>query len=76
MIGASGAVAAVVTWSILKAPMQPILLFLVIPVPAGLLGAGFLLMELNHVFNGLPFQSSGTHLGGVAFGALFFAAKK
>ena len=76
LIGASGSVAAVVTWAILKAPMQPILLYLVVPIPAFVLGATYLFFELSNFFNGSAGEGQGSHLGGVAFGGLFFAFKK
>ena len=56
--------------------MQPILLYLVVPIPACVLGATYLFFELSNFFNGSAGEGQGSHLGGVAFGGLFFAFKK
>ena len=56
--------------------MQPILLYLVLPIPACVLGAAYLFFELSNFFNGSAGEGQGSHLGGVAFGGLFFAFKK
>lgn len=75
-LGASGAVSAVVTWSILTFPTRLVYLYALIPVPAFVFGAGYLLNESYGLYTGRPDVSNVAHLGGAAFGALWFALKR
>lgn len=76
-LGASGPVNAVVMCSCLLAPRRVLLLFFVIPMPAGLLAALFLANDVYGVLQG-P-QSSviahSAHLGGALFGAVWVGLK-
>ena len=71
-LGASGAVSAVVVWGILLAPFRTIMIFpLPLPLPAWLVGAGFVGWDAYSAV-GRPHSQTGhaAHLGGVAWGAL------
>ena len=73
VLGASGAVSAIVAWSILMYPRRIILLYFILPVPAALVGVLFIAKDS---FELLGSSGSGTanaaHLGGAAVGALYF----
>ena len=75
-LGASGAVCAVVTWSILTFPTRIVYLYAILPIPAFIFGAGYLLNESYGLYTGHPNVSNIAHLGGAAFGALWFALKR
>lgn len=72
-LGASGAVSSVVMWSILTYPRRIILLYFVIPVPAALFGAGFILKDSLGLFGyGSSNVGNAAHIGGAICGALYF----
>ena len=75
LLGASGAVAALFTWSILYNPTQMIMVYGVLPVPIALFGGLFLLNQIGGEFNKNE-DNVVTQLGGISFGALYFVAKK
>lgn len=72
VVGASGAVVAVLVFAALRAPRTPFLLFFVLPVPLALLAAFYvgwdLLQAVGGGGGGVAVQA---HLGGAAAGALF-----
>ena len=71
-IGASGAVNSVVAWSILMFPRSILHLYGVVPVPAALLGLGFLGMDAYNLYTGDTNIGNAAHLAGTAYGAVFF----
>lgn len=80
VIGASGAVAAVVILFVVYYPKRTLLLMGVIPMPAWLLGVLFVGMDMvNAILNSSSGYRSGVaysaHLGGAAFGYAYFRFK-
>jgi membrane associated rhomboid family serine protease len=75
-LGASAAVNAVVVVDVLLSPMRTLLLYGIVPMPAALLGALWLVNDVSGVVTGGG--SGGVahagHLGGAATGLLFYAA--
>ena len=72
-LGASGAVNAVVIWNIISFPRNMIYLYGILPVPAALLGLGFIAMDGYSLYYGDSNIGNAAHLGGAAYGALFYA---
>lgn len=72
-LGASGAVNAVVAFSILTNPGGLILLYGVVPLPAALFGLGFIGMDAYSLYKGDSKIGNAAHLGGAVFGAMMFA---
>lgn len=68
IVGASGAVSAVVAYFIFLAPQATIQLFGVVPVRAWALGVFFLIMNMLHAFSPDSHVAWEAHLGGAAFG--------
>ena len=68
IVGASGAVSAVVAYFIFLAPQATIQLFGVIPFKAWALGVLFLVMNMLHAFSPGSHVAWEAHLGGAAFG--------
>ena len=77
-LGASGAISAVVMWSVCANPWQKFFIIPIpIPIPAIVLGVGFVLKdihELNYQFGGRTANIG--HLGGAAFGIGYFFLKR
>lgn len=71
-LGASGAVNAVVAWTIFTFPRQLILLYGIVPIPAALFGLAFIAMDGYSLYEGSGQVGNAAHLGGAAFGALMF----
>ena len=72
-LGASGPVNAVILCSCLLAPRRTLLLFFVLPMPAGVLAALFLANDVYGMLQG-PHSSKiahSAHLGGALFGAVW-----
>ena len=72
VLGASGAVSAVVALFIFYYPRQTLLIWGVLPVPAWLLGVIMLLMNLKYALvpdSGISWEA---HLAGAAFGVAYF----
>lgn len=72
-LGASGPVNAVILCSCLLAPRRTLLLFFVLPMPAGMLAALFLANDVYGMLQG-PQSSKiahSAHLGGALFGAVW-----
>ena len=73
VIGASGAVTAILAWAALRAPKTPFLLFFFLPVPLWVLGAGYVGMDVFAAVRGgggdVAVQA---HLGGAVVGALLY----
>ena len=72
VVGASGAVSAVVALFIFCYPKQTVLLMGVIPMTAWLLGVAVVLMDVSRAFDPNNHVAWQAHLGGFAFGALYF----
>lgn len=70
-LGASGAVNATVMASIIYFPRNPILLFFVLPVPAALVGLGFVATDLYGAWRGTGNVGYAAHLGGAATGIVY-----
>jgi len=71
-LGASGAVNAVIAWSILTYPKQLIYLYGIVPLPAALFGLGFFALDAYSLYEGSGRVGNAAHLGGAAFGGLMF----
>ena len=65
-------VSAVVMWSILNNPTSIIMLYMIIPVPAALFGVLYIGNEVRGLYSGGTGTANIAHLGGVAFGGLYF----
>ena len=63
-LGASGALSAVITYSVLYAPRRIILFNLFIPMPMALFGVGFIAQDLYGYYQGTGNVGYGAHLGG------------
>jgi membrane associated rhomboid family serine protease len=76
-LGASGAVNAVIMWSVCSFPRNMIYLYGIVPIPAAIAGLGFVGMDAYALYSG---STSGVgnsaHLGGAAFGLAFFGLIK
>ena len=74
-LGASGAVSAVVAWSIFNAPFSIVYVYFVLPVPAALFGVLYLSSEFWDLYQGGSGSGNAAHIGGAAFGASYFLLK-
>lgn len=72
IVGASGAVSAVVVLFIFMYPRETILLMGVLPMPAWVLGVLLLAMNMFTAFNPNSHIAWDAHLVGAAFGALYY----
>ncbi len=72
VLGASGAVSAVVALFIFYYPRQTLLIWGVLPIPAWLLGIIMLLMNLQYALDPASNISWEAHIAGAAFGAAYF----
>jgi membrane associated rhomboid family serine protease len=73
-LGASGAVNAVVAWYVLMFPTSSIYLYMVLPVPAALLGAAFIGKDVYMMYTGdASNKAHAAHVAGALSGALFWA---
>lgn len=72
-LGASGAINAIVMYNILSFPRSVIYLYGVVPIPAALLGLGFIAIDGYGLYKGEGAIGNAAHLGGAAFGAAAFA---
>lgn len=70
-LGASGAINAVILWSICTFPRSTILIYFV-PVPAALVGLGVIGWDFYNLYYGDSHVGRAAHLGGAAFGAAFY----
>lgn len=73
-LGASGAISAIVAWTIINNPTGMVYLYFVIPIPTALFGVGFICYDVYNVYQGYYNQtgSGGTaHIGGALVGAMF-----
>lgn len=75
-LGASGAVNALVVYSIMLYPRQIIYVNLLLPMPAALFGAVFVLKDVYELHQGGGHVGNAAHLGGAAFGAAFFLLRR
>jgi len=78
VVGASGAIAAVVILFCFKFPHRQVLLFFVIPMPAWVLGVLFIGLDLagtfGHDVSGMKNVAYSVHLAGAAFGIIYVQA--
>lgn len=72
LVGASGAIAGILIIFICHYPHRTILLNLFIPVPAWLLGVIYIVSDLFGAWHRTDNVAYTAHLGGAAFGFLFF----
>lgn len=75
-LGASGAVSALVIYSVMNNPTAIILVNLFIPVPAALFGVGFIVWDVVRLQTEGNTSGGSAHLGGAAAGALYFFFKR
>jgi membrane associated rhomboid family serine protease len=75
-LGASGAVNGLIAYSILMFPTRMIYLYMVIPVPAALLGVLFIGKDMLGLYSGGGSVGNAGHLAGAAWGAVYFMALK
>ena len=75
-LGASGAVNALVIYSIMVYPRQIIYVNLLLPMPAALFGALFVMKDVYELYQGGGSIGNAAHLGGAAFGAAFFLLRR
>lgn len=74
-LGASGAVSAVVAWSIFYAPLNIVYVYMIIPVPAALFGIFYIGSEFQDLYHGNTMSGNAAHIGGAAFGASYYLLK-
>jgi membrane associated rhomboid family serine protease len=72
-LGASGAINAVVAFSVLSFPSRPLLVYLVLPLPAAALGALFLGKDLVGLAMGDPAWGNPAHVGGALLGVALWS---
>lgn len=72
VVGASGAVSAIVAYFIFRFPHEKLLVWGVLPVRAWILGAFIIGQELFRAFNGGSGIAWQAHLAGLAFGAAYY----
>ena len=75
-LGASGAVSAIVAWSVLSFPTRIVYLYGIVPLPAFVFGVGYLLSETYGLYSGNPTVANVAHLGGAAVGGLWFFLRR
>lgn len=75
VVGASGAVSAVVALFVIFYPKQKLLLWGILPMPAWVLGLLIVGMDLVNSFNPESKIAGEAHLVGLAFGAAYFYLK-
>ena len=71
-LGASGAINAIVAWYIAVAPRSMIYLYGVLPIPAALFGVAYLGFDAYSLYSGDSGMGNAAHLGGAAFGGLWY----
>lgn len=79
-MGASGAINAVVMYSILSFPRQIVYVNFILPMPAIVLGGLYVGMDVYGLYSSGAGQGGhvahAAHLGGAAFGTLFFLLRR
>lgn len=75
MLGASGAITAVLILFAINFPKVTILLNFFIPVPAWLLGIGYIIYDLYGASSGTSNVAHEVHLAGAGFAVLYYLAK-
>lgn len=71
-LGASGAVNAVVAWSILAFPTSKIYIYGILPVPAAILGVLYLGIDGYGLYTGQSTVGNAAHISGAAVGVLAY----
>lgn len=71
-LGASGAVNSIIMYSIILNPTATIYVYMILPLPAALLGVMFLAKDFMGLIDGTSSVSHTAHLAGAAYGALFY----
>ena len=59
-------------WSIFTFPSRMVYVWMVLPVPAALLGVLFLVKDLSGLYQGGGGEANAGHLGGAVVGASYF----
>lgn len=72
ILGASGAINAVVIYTAFRNPLGRVYLFGVLPLPMALLGAAYIGVDAYNLYEGNPGIGNAAHLGGAFFGSLMF----
>jgi membrane associated rhomboid family serine protease len=76
LMGASGAVNALLAWYVFSFPTSRLMLYGIVPVPAALVGLGLLSMDLRGLYLGDSNVGNAAHIGGSVFGAAYFLVRK
>lgn len=74
MLGASGAITAVLILFAINFPKVTVLLFFFIPIPAWLLGIGYIIYDLYGASSGTSNIAHEVHLAGAGFAILYYFA--
>jgi membrane associated rhomboid family serine protease len=74
-LGASGAVSAVILWSICSYPLRTIYLYGLLPVPAAVFGIGFIAMDVMDMYSGNA-TGGPAHVGGALIGMSYYLARR
>lgn len=75
VVGASGGVAGIITISIVHFPRRTLLFWGVLPVPAALLGAFWLLEDVYGAITQADHVAYTAHLAGVGYGFLYYSTR-
>ena len=75
-MGASGAINALIIYSILTFPRQIIYVNLILPMPAILFGGLFIFQDVYGLYYGDGRVGNAAHLGGAFFGASYFMLRR
>ena len=75
-LGASGAINSIIVYSILTFPTRIILINFILPMPAALAGILFMTYDLYGLYQGGGNVGNAAHLGGAAFGAIYFLRRR
>ena len=75
-LGASGSLNGIVSYYILNFPRQVIYLYFVIPIPAAILGAGFIMKDAYGLYYGNNGIGNGGHLTGAVTGLAYFLLRR
>lgn len=70
-LGASGAISAIVAWTIMRFPTSMVYIYFMIPVPAALFGVMYIGKDVYDLYQGGSGVGNASHLGGALVGCLY-----